>query len=231
MLRKLVSVLSAAVLACGLVPVTAVAEEQAEGASSLQLEAGTYVEHEAVAYVVGDGSSDGIAVFLWGGSALDGILHRTGIGSEQTASGEASCADAIFRAMTKVSTASPFTPDGIVINPTDYQTLRLAKDSNNQYFGGGFFSGAYGNGGIAEQPPIWGLRTVVTPAIAAGTVLVGAFQQGASVIRRQGLTVEIANQNEDDFVNNRIAIRIEVRLALAVRYPAAFCKVTVAAEA
>lgn len=166
-----------------------------------------------------------------GGSALDGILHRTGIGSEQTASGEASCADAIFRAMTKVSTASPFTPDGIVINPTDYQTLRLAKDSNNQYFGGGFFSGAYGNGGIAEQPPIWGLRTVVTPAIAAGTVLVGAFQQGASVIRRQGLTVEIANQNEDDFVNNRIAIRIEERLALAVRYPAAFCKVTVAAEA
>lgn len=166
-----------------------------------------------------------------GGTALDGILHRTGIGSEQTASGEASCADAIFRAMTEIAQDSPFTADGIVINPADYQTLRLAKDSNNQYYGGGFFSGQYGNGGVAEQPPLWGLRTVVTPAIAAGTVLVGAFQQGASVIRRQGLTVDIANQNEDDFVNNRIAIRIEERLALAVRYPAAFCKVTVAAAA
>ena len=165
------------------------------------------------------------------GTALDGILHRAGIGSEQTASGEASCADAIFRAMTKVAQDSPFTADGIVINPADYQTLRLAKDSNNQYYGGGFFSGQYGNGGVSEQPPLWGLRTVVTPAIAQGTVLVGAFQQGASVIRRQGLTVEVANQNEDDFVNNRIAIRIEERLALAVRYPAAFCKVTVAAAA
>ena len=165
------------------------------------------------------------------GTALDGILHRTGIGTEQTASGEASCADAIFRAMTEVAQNSPFTADGIVINPADYQTLRLAKDSNNQYYGGGFFSGQYGNGGVAEQPPLWGLRTVVTPAIAQGTVLVGAFQQGASVIRRQGLTVEVANQNEDDFVNNRIAIRIEERLALAVRYPAAFCKVTVSAAA
>ena len=161
------------------------------------------------------------------GTALDGILHRTGILTEQTASGESNVADAIFRATTKVSQSSPFTADGIVVNPTDYQTLRLAKDSNNQYYGGGFFQGQYGNGAVAEQPPIWGLRTVVTPAIAAGTVLVGAFQQGASVIRRQGLTVEVANQNEDDFVNNRIAIRIEERLALAVRY----CKVTVAAAA
>ena len=165
------------------------------------------------------------------GTNIDGILNRDGILTGQTASGEPSVADAIFRAMTSISTSSPFQPDGIVINPADYQTLRLAKDSNNQYYGGGFFSGQYGNGGVMEQPPIWGLRTVVTPAIAAGTVLVGAFQQGASVIRRQGLTVEIANQNEDDFVNNRIAVRIEERLALAVRYPKAFCKVTVAAAA
>lgn len=165
------------------------------------------------------------------GTNLDGILNRDGILTGQTASGEPNVADAIFRAMTAVSTSSPFQPDGIIINPIDYQTLRLAKDSNNQYYGGGFFSGQYGNGGVMEQPPLWGLRTVVTPAIAAGTVLVGAFQQGASVIRRKGLTVEVANQNEDDFVYNRIAIRIEERLALAVRYPKAFCKVTVAAAA
>lgn len=165
------------------------------------------------------------------GTNLNGILNRTGILTGQTAAGEPSVADAIFRAMTDISVNSPFTADGIVINPADYQTLRLAKDSNNQYYGGGFFSGQYGNGGVMEQPPIWGLRTVVTPAIEAGTVLVGAFQQGGSVIRRKGLTVEIANQNEDDFINNRIAIRIEERLALAIRYPKAFAKVTVEAAA
>lgn len=165
------------------------------------------------------------------GTNLNGILNRTGILTGQTATGEPNVADAIFRAMTDISTNSPFTADGIVINPADYQTLRLAKDSNNQYYGGGFFQGQYGNGGVMEQPPVWGLRTVVTPAIAAGTVLVGAFRQGGSVIRRNGLSVEIANQNEDDFVNNRIAIRIEERLALAIRYPKAFAKVTVKAAA
>lgn len=165
------------------------------------------------------------------GSNLKGILNRDGILTAQTAEREPNAADAIFRAMTDISTSSPFEADGIVINPYDYQTLRLAKDGNNQYYGGGFFMGQYGSGAIAEQPPIWGLRTVVTPAIAAGTVLVGAFLQGGSAIRRKGLTVEIANQNEDDFVNNRIAIRIEERMALAIRYPKAFCKVTVKAAA
>ena len=45
------------------------------------------------------------------------------------------------------------------------------------------------------------------------------------------MTVEIANQNRDDFENNRVSIRIEERLALAVRYPAAFCKVDLAVPA
>lgn len=71
MLRKLVSVLSAAVLACGLMPVAAGAEEPTEDAPSLQLEAGTYVEHEAIAYVV-DGAANGIAPFSLGGDILSG---------------------------------------------------------------------------------------------------------------------------------------------------------------
>ena len=165
------------------------------------------------------------------GGGITGIMNREGLQTEQTAVGEPNVADAIFRAMALVGQNSPFAADGIVMNPADYQTLRLAKDANSQYLGGGFFAGQYGNGSVMENPPVWGLRTVVTPAIAQGTVLVGAFQQGASVIRRKGMTVEIANQNEDDFVNNRIAIRIEERLALAVRYPKAFCKVTVAEAA
>ena len=165
------------------------------------------------------------------GTNIKGILNRDGLLTEQTAKGEKSVADAIFRAMTKISSGSPFSADSIVINPADYQTLRLSKDANSQYSGGGFFGGQYGNGSIMENPPIWGLRTVVTPAIDSGTVLVGAFQQGASAIRRAGMSVDIVNTNEDDFSNNRISIRIEERLALAVRYPKSFCKVTVAEAA
>ena len=159
------------------------------------------------------------------GSNLSGILTRAGIQKEEMVKGEKVTADALFRAMSKVQEATAFSADGIVMNPADYQELRLSKDANSQYYGGGYFSGQYGNGSIMEQPPVWGLRTVVTPAIAKGTALVGAFAQGAALIRRKGLSVEIANQNEDDFVNNRIAVRIEERIALAVRYPKAFVKV------
>lgn len=159
------------------------------------------------------------------GTNILGLLNRVGV---QTEAGETTAdhADAIFRAITKVSTGSGLDADGIVINPTDYQRLRLTKDGNGQYFGGGFFSGQYGQGGIIEQPPLWGLRTVVTPAIAAGTVLVGAFAQAASVVQKGGVRVESTNTDGTDFINNRITIRAEERVALAARRPAGFVKVT-----
>ena len=160
------------------------------------------------------------------GQNLTGILNRSGIGSKTYTHGGTVTADVIFEAMMAVQNNSGFAADAIVINPTDYQRLRLAKDSNNQYYGGGYFYGAYGDGPIAEQPNLWGLRTVITPAITAGTVLVGAFKAGASVIRKGGTTVEMVNTNEADFINNRVTIRVENRLALAVRYPAAFVAVT-----
>lgn len=159
------------------------------------------------------------------GTNLTGILNRSGILTETATS--ATLADKILKAIGDVENSSPFTADGIVINPADYYALRISKDSNGQYFGGGFFEGQYGANGIVEKPSIWGLRTVVTPAIAQGTVLVGAFAQGGSVIRKGGLTVEMTNTNEDDFVYNRVTILGEERIALAVRYPSAFDKITI----
>lgn len=159
------------------------------------------------------------------GTNLLGLLNRNGVQTE-TAVDNTDNADALFRAITKTSIGSGLDADGIVINPADYQKLRLSKDSNGQYFGGGFFTGQYGNGGIQEQPPLWGLRTVVTPAITAGTALVGAYAQAGSVIRKGGVRVESTNSNEDDFTNNRVTIRAEERLALAVRRPSGLVKVT-----
>ena len=156
---------------------------------------------------------------------LRGILNRVGIQTETQAASPDSAQDAIFRAITKVQTATFLDADFIVINPADYQALRLAKDANGQYFGGGFFSGAYGNGGVSANPNLWGLRTVVTSAIAAKTVLVGSGQ-AAQVFRKGGVRVDMANTNEDDFVNNRVTVRAEERLLLAVYRPTAYVKVT-----
>ena len=68
---------------------------------------------------------------------------------------------------------------------------------------------------------------MVTSAVAVGTCYVGAFKLGGSVVRKAaGVTVDIANQNEDDFIKNLITVLIEERLALAVRRPACFVKIT-----
>lgn len=158
------------------------------------------------------------------GSNVLGLLNRDGIQTQDI--GSDSAADAMFKALMKVQTATGLAADGIIINPVDYQALRLAKDGNDQYYGGGFFSGAYGNGGMPEQPPLWGTRTVVSSAVAAGTAVVGAFKAASTVYRKGGVRVETTNSDAGKFTSNILTTRIEERLALAVRIPAAVVKVS-----
>lgn len=158
------------------------------------------------------------------GANLTGLLNVDGIGA--VTYGSTISADDVFKAITKVKTDSYFDADAIILNPTDYQTFRLAKDANNQYYGGGYFAGAYGNGQVATALPLWGLKTVTSTAVPAGTALVGAFKQGASIITKGGITLEATNSNDDDFTNNRVTVRAEERLALATRVPSAFVKVS-----
>lgn len=160
------------------------------------------------------------------GNNITGLLNVSGIQTQ--AKGGDTNLDAIHKAKTKIMTPTTggYNPTALVINPTDWQLLRLAKDANNQYFGGGPFVGEYGVGGYVLYPPVWGLIPVVTTAIAAGTALVGDFQRGAQIWQREGIRVESTNSNEDDFNFNRISMRVEERLALTPYAPGAFCTVT-----
>lgn len=160
-----------------------------------------------------------------GGANILGLRKRSGIQTETAASDE-DAPDALYRALAKVQTATGLTADGVVINPADYQKLRLRRDGNGQYFGGGFFQNEYGNGGIDWQPAIWGVRTVVSAAVPAGTALVGAFNAATTVYRKGGVRVESTNSHATDFTSNLITTRIEERIALAVRIPAAIVEVT-----
>lgn len=162
------------------------------------------------------------------GSNVLGLRNRVGIQTEASAS-KADNPDALYRALTKIQSVTGLSADGIVIHPTDYEALRLRKDGNGQYMGGGFFAGQYGNGGIEWQPPIWGIRTIVSPAVPVGRPLVSAFNTASTVYRKGGVRVESTNSHADDFTNNLLTTRIEERLALANRIPAATVDVTFSA--
>ena len=167
------------------------------------------------------------------GSELTGLLNRSGLTAAQ-AKGTDTALDAIYKDITKIRTSAFVDPTALIMHPTDWQNLRLTKDGNNQYYAGGPFTGAYGNGAggmndrsvLAATESLWGLPVVVTTAATAGTAIVGAFATCAEVFRKGGITVEMTNANENDFLNNLIAIRAEERLALAVYRPAGFSTVT-----
>lgn len=166
------------------------------------------------------------------GANVTGILNRSGLTAAQAKSTDTN-ADAIFKEITKIRSTAFVDPSAIVLNPTDWQLLRLAKDSQGQYYAGGPFTGAYGNamsvndrGNLAAGEMLWGLPVVVTTAISAGTALVGAFNTCAQVFRKGGITVEMTNSDQDDFIKNLVTIRAEERLALAVYRPAGFGTVT-----
>ena len=159
--------------------------------------------------------------------AVESYLVSALSGTSGIGTGNKMTPDGILKATMTVWKNSGFRPDALLINPDDLYNIMIRKDTNGQYYGGGFVTGAYGNGAVAEEPSIWGLRVLPSASVTAGTCFVGAFKAGASVVRSNaGLQVAIANQNEDDFIKNMVTVRIEERLVLAVRRPACFVKIT-----
>ena len=152
---------------------------------------------------------------------LSMVLSNSGIQADTTSwtasTTVTQLADLILDAMMDVQAVSGRAADAVVMNPTDWYTLRIGKTQGGEYYGGGY----YAEGRIAT---IWGLPCVVTADIAAGTILVGAFRTGGTVLSKGGTSVAMSNSNEDDFIKNLVTIRAEERIGLALRVPSAFKK-------
>lgn len=158
------------------------------------------------------------------GANLVGLLNRPGLATT-VAKGTAPSAvddnsmDAVYRQITQIRTTAFLEPDAVAIDPIAWEGMTLAKNAQGAY---------YANGPFMSQdiPSLWGKKVAVTPAMASGSALVGAFAQGGQIFRKGGLTVEASNSHADFFQKNLTAIRAEERLALAVYRPGAFGQVT-----
>ena len=154
---------------------------------------------------------------------IKGLLKRS---IQTIGQGSDSDLDRIRTAKRLIKTATNHEADAIVINPADLEKFDILKDANGQYLSGGVFGSAYGNAMPAQQYLWRTLRIVETTAIDEGTVLVGAFNYGASVLRKGGMRVESTNSHDVDFTKNLVTFRIEERVGLQVKYPKAFTAVT-----
>jgi HK97 family phage major capsid protein len=157
------------------------------------------------------------------GEDLTGILNTTDIQTYSWSDGATSPvadtkADALRRAATLAYLAY-YEPTGIIVHPSDWEDIELTKNSQGTYLL------AMSVAGGAESR-VWRIPVIDTPAIAEGTALVGAFGTGAQLYDREAASIRISEQHSDFFVRNAIVVLAEERLALAVKRPEAFVKVT-----
>jgi HK97 family phage major capsid protein len=162
-------------------------------------------------------SGDGV------GENIRGILSTSGIGAVAFTAG-ALVADQILKGITTVFLADA-EANAVVLHPTDWQTALIAKSTYTAQAGVTGGSGEYFSGGPFAVTPqqIWGIPLIPSAAIAQGTALVADFTLGAQAFIREGVNVLISDSDQDDFIKNRVTILAEMRAALAVFRPAAFC--------
>lgn len=160
------------------------------------------------------------------GANLTGLINRTGL--QVMYYDPTSVLDLLLKIKSAKKYIKRLTPgfraDGLLISDDDWDTLTSLRDNNNQFLAGGPFYGMYGNTQVAEEPPLWGLRSVPSQATEEGLIVVGAWRLGGSVMRNGGRAVEVTNSNENDFINGRVTFRTTERVGLKVPYPKAFMK-------
>lgn len=147
-----------------------------------------------------------------GTSGIQSVTYTDG----QHTGDAANLVEAILLAKSKIAQATDYEADCVLINPADMFALMTAKDSNLQYLGGGYFTGAYGNGDYATPARIWGLPVFESSAVTAGEPIVAAGKQAVKVYRKGDINVKVFDQNEDDAIYNLVTVLGEERAKTAV---------------
>lgn len=166
------------------------------------------------------------------GDNIKGIVLRIAEGSKIADEDSRTVADRIFHAKTMIFENTGFQADGLVISPADYEALRLAKNANGDYYGGGFMLPAYeGTGVMVISNTPWGFKTVVTPAVADGKCYVGAWKASAKVLKKGGRRFKTTNSDASKFQQDMTTNKLSQRFGLQMKYPYGVVEVSTVAAA
>jgi len=123
----------------------------------------------------------------------------------------------ILRDAIKQAQVSEYSPDFIVLNPSDWFDIEIRKvgTSDNRY--------VVGDPNNMRPESLWGMPVIVTNSITAGTFLMGS-SMAAEIADRQQAVVEASREDSTNFQKNMVTIRAEERLALCVFRTEAYIK-------
>jgi HK97 family phage major capsid protein len=149
---------------------------------------------------------------------MKGLLIRTDLAPAVPAG--TSGIDAIAQQIGAIENAQGLPVDSIVLNGADWLKLGLLKTTTGEYLSGSPFT----QGG---PQTLFGRAVATTPMMPQGVCLVGSFRSGGGqLFTKGGVSVQASNSHADYFIRNLVAIRAEIRAALALYRPAAFGLVT-----
>jgi HK97 family phage major capsid protein len=115
-----------------------------------------------------------------------------------------------------------YTPDYIMLNPTDFHKILLLKATTNEYLQEQAYMGL--------QPQFLGIPVVINTAVPAGDYLVGNFAVGTQLWIRQNLSLEFFREDGTNVRDGFVTVRLVERIALTNYAPLAFVNGNFAAD-
>lgn len=157
-------------------------------------------------------AGDGSAPNLLGILNTDGLLSQ-----DDTVLGTSGARkiERILAAITQIRLAF-LEPSAILMNPLDFEEIRLKRDGTENYY--------FGSPAVAGETTLWGLPIIQDTTCTAGQPVVADWSQAILYVREE-VNVLATDSHSDWFTRNLIAILAEGRYALAVPRPDAFCEV------
>jgi HK97 family phage major capsid protein len=114
-----------------------------------------------------------------------------------------------------------YQPNFVLMNPVDFGKMERTKagalgTAQGAYAGGDGGAMSYINNGIV--PMVWGLPVILSNEVASGKFFVGDSNQFQLFVR-EGVVVEMFEQDDVNVQKNLLTIRAEMRAAFAVYTP------------
>ncbi len=126
--------------------------------------------------------------------------------------------DAIYKAMRKIRDDGYAEPSVVFITPAKWEPVRLLRTADGIYI--------WGHPAMPGPMTIWGVPVVETTAAPATKAILGDYRNFAELAVRRGIDVQVSNSHSTYFVEGKLAIRADVRVALIHYRPKAFAAVT-----
>ncbi|MEU3447246.1 phage major capsid protein [Streptomyces thermolilacinus] len=152
------------------------------------------------------------------GENFEGISNVSGVQAQPF---DTDLLTTLRKAKTKVRTIGRSNPNGVLMNPTDLETMDLLKDLEGRFYFGGPV-------GVGSAQTVWNMPIVETESVPVGTAYVGDFRK-AILWDREQATIQMTDSHLDFFVRNLVVILAEMRAAFGVLQPNAFVEVDLAA--